>query len=127
MSVDTRQPVPYSEDPDYFDFWEAIGYAEDFRTGAEGAFIRDDKWAKYKRYPNLVVLATQLQEGIFSIVAYPPAGFEVALASDIEAAERFRGWILQYDPSAELWSHLVSSQEVGMDEFKRLRREYKAE
>ncbi len=127
MSTDTRQPVPYSEAPDYPTYEQAEFCAEDFRTGAEGAFIRDEKWAKYERQPNLVVLVTELQEGIFSIVAYPPAGFEVAYADDIEKRERFRGWILYYSPIAESWQLLVSSQEVGMDEFIRLRREYKAE
>ncbi len=126
MSTDTRQPVPYSEDPDYFGFGNAAGYAEDFRTGAERAVIKDDKWAKYERQPNLLVLVTELQEGIFAIVAYPPAGFEVALVSDIEAKERFRGWILQYRAVPYGWRILAASQEVGEAEFKRLRREYKA-
>ncbi|MBA7579901.1 hypothetical protein ES708_21782 [subsurface metagenome] len=124
MSVDTRQPVPYSEEPDYFGFGNAAGYAEDFRTGAEGAVVKGEKWAKYERQPNLLVLVTQLQEGIFSIVAYPPAGFEVALVSDIEQKEIFRGWILQYRADPYGWRVLAASQEVGEDEFKRLRKQY---
>jgi len=126
MSNDARQPIPYTEEPEYFGFGNAAGYAQDFRTGAEGAVIKDDRWAKYERKPNLVVLVTELQQGIFCIVTFPPAGFEVALASDIEQKEIFRGWILQYVAVPYGWRVLAASQEVGIDEFIRLRREYKA-
>jgi hypothetical protein len=126
MLYSLSQPVPYSEEPEYFGFGNAAGYAEDFRTGAEGAVIKDDRWAKYERQPNLVVWVTLLQEGIFAIVTYPPAGFEVAYADDIEKREIFRGWILQYRADPYGWIVLAASQEVGIDEFKRLRREYKA-
>ncbi len=125
MSTDIRQPVPYSETPDYFDFGNAAGFADDFRTGAEGAVEKGERWAKYLWKPNLIVLVTELQEGIFNVVSYPPAGFEVALASDIEHLERFRGWILQYRALPYGWRVLAASQEVGIDEFDRLRLEYK--
>ncbi|GAI17872.1 unnamed protein product [marine sediment metagenome] len=125
MTIDTRQPVPYSEEPDYIVSGYAAGYAEDFRTGAKGAVIKNDKWAKYERKPNLVVLVTELQEGIFSIVAYPPAGFEIDDTAYIEQAERFRGWILKYRADPYGWAVLAASQEVGIDEFIRLRRELK--
>ncbi|GAI62320.1 unnamed protein product, partial [marine sediment metagenome] len=59
------------------------------------------------------------------VVSFPPAGFMVAYADDIEGYEHFRGWILEYNPETELWTLLVSSEEVGIEEFKRLRREYK--
>jgi len=73
----------------------------------------------------LDILATLLQQNIYTVIAHPPAGFEVAYASDIEGYERFRGWILRYDPLTEEWTLLVASQEVGIDEFIRLRREFK--
>lgn len=126
MSSDTRQLVPYSEAPDYPSFDDATGFAEDFRTGAAGAYIKDERWAKYWWTSRLDILATQLQEGIFAVVAYPPAGFQVAYASDIEEVERFRGWILEYQAQPPKWILLAASQEVGIDEFIRLRREYKA-
>ena len=125
MSNETRQPIPYSEAPDYLDFALATGYAEDFRTGATGSFAKDERWAKYWVSSKLDVLVTELQEGIFSIVTYPPAGFEIDDTDYIEQAERFRGWILQYRADPYGWRILVSSQEVGIDEFTRIRREYK--
>ncbi len=125
MSADTEQPVPYLESPEYITFGNAAGFAENFRTGVSDAYVKGKRWAKYWWKPYLFVLVTELQEGIFSVVAYPPAGFEVALASDIEEAERFRGWILQYVPDPYGWRVLAASQEVGIDEFIRLEREYK--
>ncbi len=125
MTQETRHPIPYSETPDYFDFGLAAGYAEDFRTGAEGSFIKGDRWAKYWRSSKLDILVSQLQEGIFSIVTYPPAGFQIDDTSYIEQAERFRGWILQYRAEPYGWKVLAASQEVGLDEFMRLRRTYK--
>jgi len=125
MSEDIRQPVPYPEAPDYFGFGNAAGYAEDFRIGAPGATSKNETWAKYHRYPNLVVLVTKLQEGIFAVVVYPPAGFEIDDTAYIEQAERFRGWILQYRADPYGWRTLASTQELGIDEFIRLRRQYK--
>jgi len=127
MSSDARQPIPYSEAPDYFGLDTAISYAENFRVGAPLAYAKDDRWAKYRLSSTLDILTTLLQTNIYTVIAYPPAGFEVALVSDIEDKETFRGWILQYDPVHSQWSCLVRSQEVGIAEFKRLRREYKAE
>ncbi|MBA7692654.1 hypothetical protein ES703_101221 [subsurface metagenome] len=125
MRTDTRQPVPYKEAPDYFGFGNAAGYAEMLRNGAPGAFVKDEKWAKYQRSSQLDVLVTELQEGIFSVVTYPPAGFEVDDTPYIEQAERFRGWILQYVSPPDGWRILAASQEVGLDEFIRIRRQYK--
>ena len=125
MTDQTRQPIPYSETPDYFGFGNAAGYAEDFRTGAEGSYAKGDRWAKYWRSSKLDVLVSQLQEGIFSIVAHPPAGFVIDDTAYIEKQEIFRGWILQYVAVPHGWRVLVASQEVGIAEFKRLRREYK--
>ena len=127
MTDQTRQPIPYSETPDYFDAALASGYAADFRTGAEGAYAKGDRWANYWQSSMLDVLVSQLQEGIFSIVAHPPAGFVIDDTAYIEQAERFRGWILQYVAVPHGWRVLAASQEVGEDEFKRLRRTYKAE
>jgi len=125
MSNQTRQPVPYPEAPGYFGLAEAESYAEDFRIGAEGAYLKDEKWAKYWLNSKLDVLVTQLQANIFTVVSYPPAGFEVDDTAYIEIAERFRGWILQYQGEPWGWLVLVTSQAVGIDEFIRLRREYK--
>lgn len=125
MSADIRQPVPYSKEPQYFTFGYAAGYGELFRLGAADAFLKGEGWAKFQRPPNLIVLVTQLQEGIYSIVAYPPAGFEVAQADDIEKKEIFRGWILQYVEQPYGWRILADSFEQGIDEFIRLRRQYK--
>ncbi len=127
MTEQTRQPIPYSEAPNYFDAALASGYAADFRTGAEGAYAKGDRWANYWQSSMLDVLVSQLQEGIFSIVAHPPAGFVIDDTAYIEQAERFRGWILQYVAVPHGWRVLAASQEVGEDEFKRLRRTYKAE
>jgi len=125
MGEDIKRPVPYLESPEYITFGLAAGYAQNFRTGASGAYVKGERWAKYWWKPYLVVLVTELQEGIFSVVSYPPAGFEVAMASEIEEWERFRGWILEYVPDPYGWHILAASQEVGIDEFIKLRREYK--
>ncbi len=125
MSSDTWQPVPYKETPDYFGFGFAAGFAEDFRTGAAKAYAKDEKWAKYWWSSYLTALVTYLQEGIFAVVAYPPAGFVIDDTDYIEKAERFRGWILQYVEQPYGWRVLAASQEIGMDEFKRVRRELK--
>jgi hypothetical protein len=126
MSTGARQRIAYQTEPDYPTIDEAEAYADDFRNGAPNAYAKDEKWAKYWRSGYLDILTTRLQESIYAVVSYPPAGFEVALAGDIEVLEHFRGWILQYDKVHSRWSCLVRSQEVGIEEFKRLRREYKA-
>ncbi|GAI02036.1 unnamed protein product [marine sediment metagenome] len=125
MTNQPRQPIPYSETLDDFNFGDALGYAEDFRTGAEGAYAKGDRWAKYWRSPKLDVLVSQLQEGIFSIVAYPPAGFVIDDTDYIEKVVRFRGWILQYRAETHGYAVLAATERIGEDEFKRLRREYK--
>jgi len=126
MSTESRQPISFKEAPDYFGFGNAAGYAEDFRVGAPNAYAKGDRWAKYWRSSKLDVLVSQLQEGIFAIVAYPPAGFEIDDTAYIEQVERFRGWILQYIAPPDGWRILAASQEVGEAEFIRLRRGYKA-
>jgi len=125
MSVGQRPPIPYGTTPDYPLYAEAETYAEDFRTGAEGAYISNESWAKYWKSSYLDILTTQLQAQVYTVVALPPSGFEVAHASDIEDYEHFRGWILEYDPEAESWAILVSSQVVGIEAFKQARRDYK--
>ncbi|GAI69271.1 unnamed protein product [marine sediment metagenome] len=125
MTQETRYPIPYSEAPDYFGFGNAAGYAEDFRTGAEGAYAKGEKWAKYWRSSKLDILVTFLQEGIFSIVTYPPAGFVIDDTAYIEKAERFRGWILQYRADPYGWAVLAATERIGIEEFTRLRKEYK--
>ncbi|GAH90076.1 unnamed protein product [marine sediment metagenome] len=122
-----RPLIPYQEAPAYPTYRQVEAYAEDFRTGGEHAYAKDERWAKYWLSAELDILASLLRTDIYGIVAHPPGGFEVALADDIEKAEIFRGWILQYDPHHARWSLLVRSEEVGIDEFIRLRREYKAE
>jgi hypothetical protein len=125
MSNDLRQRIAYQTEPEYPTLAEAKSYAEDFRIGAPNAYAKDDRWAKYWLSGYLDILTTRLQEGIYAVVSHPPAGFEVALAGDIEVLERFRGWILEYDPPTHSWILLAASQEVGIPEFIRLRREYK--
>ncbi len=125
MTQEARKRIPYDQAPDYPTYDQALDYAKDFRLGAEGSYEYDERYAYYSLSSSLEILTTLLRENIYSVVAYPPAGFEVAYADDIEGYEHFRGWIIQYDPGTETWTLLVSSQEVGLDEFKRLRREYK--
>ena len=122
----TPRPIPYGETPDYPGFGEITGFAEDFRVGAPGAYVKDAAWARYYRDPYLDIQVGQLQEGIFGIYAFPPAGFEVALVSDIEQKETFRGWVLQYRADPYGWRILASSQELGEAEFNRVRVTYKA-
>ncbi|GAI69399.1 unnamed protein product [marine sediment metagenome] len=126
MSAEMRQRIAYQAEPEYPTLAQAESYAEDFRIGAPNAYAKDDRWAKYWLSGYLDILTTHLQANIYAVVSYPPAGFEVALAGDIETLERFRGWILEYDSQADLWSVLVSSQAVGIPEFIRLRRVYKS-
>ncbi|MBA7579258.1 hypothetical protein ES708_21127 [subsurface metagenome] len=123
----TPRPIPYGETPDYPGFGEITGFAEDFRTGADRAYSKGEKWAKYWRSSYLDILVSQLQEGIFGIYTFPPAGFAVADTEDIERAERCRGWVLQYRADPYGWHILASSQELGEAEFNRVRDTYKAE
>jgi hypothetical protein len=127
MSNNLRQPIKYQTEPEYPTLAEVKAYAEDFRTGGADARLKFEKWAKYWLSSYLDILVTQLQESIYTVVAYPPAGFEVALVGDIEKLEYFRGWILQYYPPTQSWFFLAASQEVGIDKFIRLRREFKEE
>ncbi|MBA7645833.1 hypothetical protein ES703_53592 [subsurface metagenome] len=126
MSAEMRQRIAYQTEPDYPTLAQAKAYASDFRNGSPNAYAKDDRWAKYWLSGYLDILTTRLQANIYAVVSYPPAGFEVALAGDIETLERFRGWILEYDSQADLWNVLISSQVVGIPEFIRLRREYKS-
>ncbi|GAI73005.1 unnamed protein product [marine sediment metagenome] len=126
MSNDQRQRIAYQTEPEYPTLAEAEAYADDFRNGALNAYAKDERWAKYWLSGYLDILTTHLQTNIYAVVSYPPAGFEVAHANEIEELEHFRGWILQYDKVHSRWSCLVRSQEVGITEFKRLRREYKS-
>ena len=125
MTNGQRQRIPYQEPPDYPPYNEALPYAYDFRNGALLAYQGDEHWARYWLTSTLDILTTHLKNNIYSLVAFPPAGFEIAYADDIEAYEHFRGWIVEYDINTASWFLLVSSQEAGIDEFKRIRREYK--
>jgi hypothetical protein len=127
MSEHIRPPVEYQATPDYPTYGQAESFAEDFRTGAAAAYQKDERWARYWLASTLDILTTLLKGNIYAVVAYPPAGFEYAYTDEVADLEYFRGWILEYDPETELWSLLVSSQKVGIDEFTRLRREYKAD
>lgn len=125
MTSEQRKRIPFSEAPDYPNYEQAESFAEDFRTGAENAFEKGERWARYWLLATIDILTTLLRANIYSVVAYPPAGFVIDDTDYIEKAERFRGWILGYHPRDKSWTLLVSSQEVGTDEFKRLRRQYK--
>ncbi|NVM26665.1 MAG: hypothetical protein HWN70_12225, partial [Desulfobacterales bacterium] len=115
----------YQQPPDYPTYDQATAYAEDFRNGAPFAYQKSERHARYWLSSTLDVLTTFLRENTYALLIYPPAGLEIAYASDIEDCEHFRGWIVEYDIETESWTLLVSSQEVGIDEFKRIRREYK--
>ncbi|GAJ24415.1 unnamed protein product, partial [marine sediment metagenome] len=97
MTKEQRKPIPYQVPPDYPTYDQAIAYAEDFRTGAPGWYEQGDRYARYFLASTLDVLTTLLKENIYSVVVYPPAGFEVAYADDIEGYEHFRGWIVEYN------------------------------
>ncbi len=125
MSGDIRPPVEYQATPDYPTYEQAESFAEDFRTGAENAYEKGDRYARYWLLATLDILTTLLKGNIYAVVAYPPAGFEYADPDEVADLEYFRGWILEYHPETESWTLLVSSQEVGIDQFTRLRREYK--
>ena len=127
MSEHIRPPVKYLEEPAYPTYEQVESYAEDFRTGAGSSFEKGERWARYWLASTLAVLTTLLKGNIYAVVAYPPAGFEYADPHELAVLEYFRGWILEYDPEAESWTLLAASQEVGIDEFIRLRRQYKAE
>jgi len=121
-----RKRITYQEPPAYPSYDQALAYAQDFRNGAPGSYLKGDRYARYWLTASLDVSTTLLATDIFSVVAYPPAGFEVAYASDIEGYEHFRGWIFRYDPFTDKWTCLHQSEHTGIEEFKRLRREYKA-
>lgn len=127
MTKYARPPIPYREEPEYPAYAQALTFADDFRAGAPNAYAKDARWAKYLFTPLLRIQATQLQEQIYTVVCYPPGGFEIAEAGEVDLLEYFRGWILQYAPLNEEWFLLAASQEVGIDEFIRLRRAYKEE
>ena len=127
MAENVRKPIPYPEAPDYFGVGCAMDYADNFRLGAAGSYAKNERWAKYSISQELDCLVTELQQYIFSVVCHPPGGFEVDDADYIEQVEIFRGWILEYDPPTNSFKQLVASQEEGIDEFIRLRRQYKAE
>ncbi len=127
MGKDIRPPVEYQATPDYPTYEQAESFAKDFRTGAAGAYKKGERWARYWLVATLDILTTLLKGNIYSVVAYPPAGFEYADPDELTDLEYFRGWILEYHECLGYWTLLVSSQEVGIDEFNRLRREYKAD
>jgi len=126
MTNEQRQRITYQEAPDYPSYDQALAYAQDFRNGAPGSYEKGDRYARYWLSASLDALVTLLTTNIFAVVAYPPAGFEIAHASDIEDYEHFRGWIFRYDPFTEAWICLHQSEHTGIEAFKRLRSQYKA-
>ncbi len=127
MGEDTRPPVEYQVTPDYPTYEQAESFAEDFRTGAAAAYEKNDRYARYWLLATVDILTTLLKGNIYAVVAYPPAGFEYADPDEVADLEYFRGWILEYHEANSGWTLLVSTQEVGIEEFIRLRREYKAD
>jgi hypothetical protein len=127
MSEHIRPPVKYQAMPDYPTYEQAESFAENFRTGAGNAYEKNERWARYWLASTIDILTTQLKGNIYAVVAYPPAGFEYADPDEVADLEYFRGWILEYYPDTESWTLLVSSQEVSIDQFTRLRREFKAD
>jgi hypothetical protein len=125
MSEHIRPPVEYQVTPDYPTYEQAESFAEDFRKGAAGAYEKGVIWARYWLNSTLNILTTLLKGDIYAVVAYPPAGFEYADPDEVADLEYFRGWILEYHSKTSSWTLLVSSRLIGIDEFTRLRREYK--
>ena len=121
MGEDIRPPVKYQEEPVYPTYEQVESYAEDFRKGAAAAYQKGDRFARYWLEPTLNILTTLLKGNIYAVVAYPPAGWEYAYPGELAYLEYFRGWILEYNPETESWTLLISSQEVGIDDFMRLR------
>ena len=109
------------EETDYPTYEQVESFAKDFRKGADNAYAKGDHWARYWLAPTLNILTTLLKGNIYAVVAYPPAGWEDANPDEVAGLEYFRGWILEYHPLTEFWELLISSQEVGIDDFMLLR------
>ncbi|MBA7683884.1 hypothetical protein ES703_92270 [subsurface metagenome] len=99
------------------------GYADDFTTGAPIASVIGKGWALYWLSLRLDILVTQLPKNTYAVVAFSPKDFEKAEAGEYGQLDYFQGWLLQFDTHSQKWSLLAASQEVGRDEFIRLRRE----
>jgi hypothetical protein len=124
MITGLRKPIKCQALPEYPTYVQAKAFADDFRAGAENAYEKGDRYARYWLSSSLDIETTQLKENIYTAVAFPPAGFELASSKERENLERFRGWIFKYDPATSFWFLLVASQKVGIDNFIRIRREY---
>jgi len=118
MGEDIRPPVKYQEEPVYPTYEQVESFTEDFRTGAKNAYGKGVHWARYWLDPTLNILTTLLKGNIYAVVAYPPRGW---YPDKLPYLEYFRGWILEYHPLTESWELLISSQEVGIDDFMLLR------
>ena len=102
----------------YPTYEQVESFTEDFRTGAKNAYGKGVHWARYWLDPTLNILTTLLKGNIYAVVAYPPRGW---YPDKLPYLEYFRGWILEYHPLTESWELLISSQEVGIDDFMLLR------
>lgn len=106
---------------DYPTYEQVESFAEDFRTGAKDACVIGVRWARYWLDPTLNILTTLLKGNTYAVVAYPPAGWEYTYPGEVRYLEYFRGWILEYNPRTQFWTLLISSQEVGIEDFMLLR------
>ncbi len=127
MSEDIRPPVKYQAMPDYPTYEQVESFAEDFRKGAATAYQKGDRFARYWLDPTLNILTSLLKGNTYAVVAYPPAGWEYADPDEVAYLEYFRGWILEYHPETHSWELLISSEEVGIDDFMLLRHAIKAD
>ena len=109
----------------YPTYEQVESFAEDFRTGAKNAYGKGVHWARYWLDPTLNILTTLLKGNTYAVVAYPPAGWADANPDGVAYLEYFRGWILEYHPETESWELLISSEEVGIDDFMLLRQAIK--
>ncbi|MBA7708328.1 hypothetical protein ES703_117225 [subsurface metagenome] len=115
-------PTPYEIGTECPGLEAGSGYANDFTAGALIASAIDEKWALYSLSSRLDILVTRLQSNIYAVVAFPRKGFQKAKAGEYKRLAPFRGWLLQYFTHPQKWILLAASQEVGKNEFIRLRR-----
>ena len=109
----------------YPTYEQVESFAEDFRKGARNAYGEGDHWARYWLDPTLNILTTLLEGNTYAVVAYPPKGWYDANPDEVAGLEYFRGWILEYHPLTGSWELLISSQQIGIEDFMLLRQAYK--
>ncbi len=61
MTSEQRTPIEYQTEPEYPTYEQAVAYADDFRTGASNAYVKDERWAKYWLSRSLDILTSLLQ------------------------------------------------------------------